>query len=216
MLELIKAGGWAMWPIFICSALVLAISLERFWTLRHAIVVPPNLGDEVRGWAQQRVLDPQHLATLETNSPLGRVFAAGLRVRRLGTDAVRERIEDAGRHVMHDLEKYLNTLGTIALISPLLGLLGTVYGMIRMFLAVLSHGTGDAQQLAGGIGEALVCTAAGLMVAIPAYVLHRFLRGKVTELGIAIEREVMRLMDDLELSGTTEAGLAIPVRRSTR
>ncbi|MBL0041669.1 MAG: MotA/TolQ/ExbB proton channel family protein [Xanthomonadales bacterium] len=198
MWELLVAGGKAMIPIGIAAVLTLAIVLERFWSLRRKEILPPNLPGEVRNWAQHRRLDDEHLKALADTSPLGSVFAAALRARHLGREAIKERVEDAGRHVMHDMEKFLNTLGTIALISPLLGLLGTVIGLIRMFLSILNSGIGDANQMAGGIGEALVCTAAGLCVAIPAYVFHRHLRAKVAGLGIALEKEVVALIDVIE------------------
>ena len=188
MWELLAAGGKAMIPIGIAAVLTLGIVLERFWSLRRKEILPPNLPGEVRNWAQHRRLDDEHLKALADNSPLGAVFAAALRARHLGREAIKERVEDAGRHVMHDMEKFLNTLGTIALISPLLGLLGTVIGMIRMFLAILNS----------GIGEALVCTAAGLCVAIPAYIFHRHLRAKVAGLGIELEKEVVALIDVIE------------------
>ncbi|MBK7042482.1 MAG: MotA/TolQ/ExbB proton channel family protein [Rhodanobacteraceae bacterium] len=196
--ELLVAGGKAMIPIGIAAVLTLGIVLERFWSLRRKEILPPNLPGEVRNWAQHRRLDDEHLKALADTSPLGSVFAAALRARHLGREAIKERVEDAGRHVMHDMEKFLNTLGTIALISPLLGLLGTVIGLIRMFLAILNSGIGDANQMAGGIGEALVCTAAGLCVAIPAYVFHRHLRAKVAGLGIELEKEVVALIDVIE------------------
>lgn len=196
VLELLAAGGWAMIPIAVVAVLTLAIVLERFWSLRRKEILPPHLPADVKAWAlQNKRLDENHLQTLAKTSPLGELYAAALRVRHLGRDVVRERVEDTGRHVMHGLEKFLNTLGTIALIAPLLGLLGTVIGMIRMFLAVMTHGIGDANQMAGGIGEALVCTAAGMVVAIPAYIMHRYFRGKVAGLGVDMEREVITLVD---------------------
>ncbi|MBK7147118.1 MAG: MotA/TolQ/ExbB proton channel family protein [Xanthomonadales bacterium] len=198
MWELLAAGGKAMIPIGIAAVVALAIILERFWSLRRKEVLPPNLPGEVRNWAQHRRLDEEHLKALAETSPLGSVFAAALRARHLGREAIKERVEDAGRHVMHDMEKFLNTLGTIALISPLLGLFGTVIGLINMFLAILNSGIGDANQMAGGIGEALVCTAAGLSVAIPAYIFHRHLRAKVVGLGIELEKEVVALIDTIE------------------
>lgn len=198
MLELLIAGGPGMIPIVICSVLVVGIIIERFWSLRRSVVAPPQLGEEVRGWAAGRRMEAAHLDALAKNSPLGEILAGALRVRHLGREAVRERVEDVGRVVIHDLGRFLNTLGTLALISPLLGLLGTVIGLINMFLAILGHGVGDAQYMAGGIGEALVCTASGIAVAVPAYVFHRFFRGRVAALGIQMEREVMALMDALE------------------
>ncbi|ODU33657.1 MAG: biopolymer transporter ExbB [Lysobacterales bacterium 69-70] len=191
------AGGWAMVPILICSAVALAIILERLWSLRQKTVAPPELGEQVRTWARTRKLDPSHIDTLSKNSPLGELLAAALSVRNRPREIIKERIEDAGRHVVHRLERYLNTLGTIALISPLLGLLGTVIGLIRMFLAVMVHGIGNAQQMAGGIGEALVCTATGLVVAVPAYIFHRYFRSRVSGLVVVMEKEAIALLDEL-------------------
>jgi len=198
VLELLLAGGWGMVPIAFCSVLVLAIVVERFWTLRAKSVTPTGLGAEVRDWAAGRRIEAGHIDALEAGSPLGRLLGGVLRARHLGRDAVRERVEDIGRQVMHDLNRFLTTLGTLALISPLLGLLGTVIGLIRMFLAAMVHGVGDAQHMAGGIGEALVCTAAGLCVAVPAYVFHRYFRSRIAGYGIAMEREVLALLDALD------------------
>lgn len=200
------AGSWAMLPILLCSALALAIILERFWTLRRKAVVPPGLGDEVREWARTRKLDPAHLEALRTNSPLGELLAAALGVRNRPRAIIKERVEDTGRHVVHRLERFLNTLGTIALVSPLLGLLGTVFGLISMFFAVMVSGVGDPLKMAGGIGEALVCTASGLCVAIPAYAFHRYFRGRVADLVVEMERQVFLLTDELTAIG--EAGAA--------
>ncbi|UXI66749.1 MotA/TolQ/ExbB proton channel family protein [Tahibacter amnicola] len=211
MLEILMAGGWALAPILVCSAVALAIILERFWSLRYKAVVPPELGEQVRTWARTRKLDPAHIDTLAKNSPLGELLAAALNVRNRPRDIIKERIEDTGRHLVHRLERFLNTLGTIALISPLLGLLGTVIGLIRMFLAVMVHGIGDAQQMAGGIGEALVCTALGLVVAVPAYVFHRFFRSRVAGLVVQMEKEATALLDELAAQ-TDPAGAAANVR----
>ena len=210
MLEILMAGGWAMLPILICSAVALAIILERFWSLRRSAVIPPGLGDEVREWARTRKIDPEHLQVLSTNSPLGELLAAALSVRNRPREIIKERVEDTGRHVVHRLERFLNTLGTIALIGPLLGLLGTVFGLIRMFFAVMLSGVGDPMKMAGGIGEALVCTAAGLCVAIPAYVCHRYFRGRVADLVVEMERQVFLLTD--ELTAISESPGAPPMR----
>ncbi|HSX62207.1 MAG TPA: MotA/TolQ/ExbB proton channel family protein [Tahibacter sp.] len=204
------AGGWAMVPILICSAVALAIILERFWSLRQKTVAPPELGEQVRTWARTRKLDPSHIDTLSRNSPLGELLAAALSVRNRSREIIKERIEDAGRHVVHRLERYLNTLGTIALISPLLGLLGTVIGLIRMFLAVMVHGIGNAQQMAGGIGEALVCTATGLVVAVPAYIFHRYFRSRVSGLVVVMEKEAIALLDELAAQQQPDANPAAP------
>ena len=199
MLELIKAGGWVMLPIILLAVLALAIILERFWTLRRREVLPPGLGEEVREWARGRsTLDPKHIDVLRRNSPLGELLAAGLDVRHRPREIIKERIEDVGRHVAHRLERFLNTLGSIAAVGPLLGLLGTVFGMIEMFLGIMSTGVGDANQLAGGIGQALVSTAAGLCLAIPALMFHRFLRGRVTGYVVDMEKQATQLLDALD------------------
>jgi biopolymer transport protein ExbB len=197
VLEILMAGGWAMLPILICSAAALAIVLERWWTLRRKSVLPDRLGDEVRQWARSGQLDPVHLEALAAGSPLGELLAGALAVRNRPREQIKERIEDTGRHVVHRMERYLNTLGTIALIGPLLGLLGTVIGLIRMFMQVMGGGMADPTKMAGGIGEALICTATGLVVAIPAYVLHRYFRSKVAGYCIDMEKQATALLDEL-------------------
>jgi biopolymer transport protein ExbB len=218
VLEILIAGGWAMVPILLCSAVALAIILERFWSLRRNTVIPPNLGGEVREWARTRKLDPDHIEVLRKNSPLGELLAAALSVRQRPREIVKERVEDTGRHVVHRLERFLNTLGTIALISPLLGLLGTVFGLIEMFFAVMVSGVGDPLKMAGGIGQALVCTATGLCVAIPAYFFHRYFRGLVGDYVVSMEQQVILLMDELALQAEPIAAPApvAPPARATR
>jgi len=208
VLEILIAGGWAMLPILLCSAVALAIIFERFWSLRRKSVVPADLGEQVRSWARTRKLDPEHLEALRSNSPLGEILAAALSVRMRSREIIKERVEDTGRHVVHRLERFLNTLGTIALISPLLGLLGTVFGLIEMFFAVMVSGVGDPLKMAGGIGQALVCTASGLCVAIPAYFFHRYFRGRVTDLVVGMEQQTILLID--ELSAHSEQPTAPP------
>src|SRR6185369_14239189 len=201
-----------MAPILLCSAVAVAIILERFWSLRRSTVIPANLGAEVREWARTRKLDPDHIEVLRKNSPLGELLAAALTVRNRPREIIKERVEDTGRHVVHKLERFLNTLGTIALIGPLLGLLGTVFGLIKMFFAVMISGVGDPMKMAGGIGEALVCTAAGLCVAIPAYVLHRYFRGRVADLVVEMERQVFLLTDELTAMRVASAPAPTPAR----
>jgi len=208
VLEILIAGGWAMVPILLCSAVALAIIFERFWSLRRKSVVPPDLGEQVRSWARTRKLDPEHIEALRTNSPLGEILASALSVRMRSREIIKERVEDTGRHVVHRLERFLNTLGTIALISPLLGLLGTVFGLIEMFFAVMVSGVGDPLKMAGGIGQALVCTATGLCVAIPAYFFHRYFRGRVADLVVDMEQQTILLID--ELSAHSEQPAATP------
>lgn len=205
MLDILMAGGWAMLPILVCSLVALAIVLERCWTLRRKAVLPPGLGEEVRQWARAGQLDPHHLEALSNGSPLGELLAAALAVRGQGRDIIKERIEDTGRHVVHEMERYLNTLGTIALIGPLLGLFGTVIGLIRMFMQVMAGGIGDPAKMAGGIGEALICTASGLTVAIPAYVLHRYFRSRVAGYCVLMEKQATALLDELTLNPSVAA-----------
>ena len=198
MLELVKAGGWPMIPLLLLGVLALAIVVERFWSLRRKEILPPGLGEEVRAWAGRGQLEAAHIDSLRRNSPLGEVLAAALDVRNKPREQIRERIEDTGRHVVHRMEKFLNALGSIASAGPLLGLLGTVVGMIQMFLGIQDSGVGDVNALAGGIGKALVCAAAGMIVAIPALLFHRYFRGKVTGYVMEMEKEATALVDALE------------------
>ena len=198
MLELVKAGGWPMIPLLLLTVLAVGIVLERFWSLRRRTVLPPGLGDEVRAWAARGNLDPTHIESLRCTSPLGALLAAALDVRQRPRDQIRERIEDVGRHLVHRMERFLNALGTIASAGPLLGLFGTVVGMIQMFLGILDSGIGDVNQLAGGIGKALVCTATGMIVAIPALVFHRYFRGRIAGYIVDMEHEAIQLLDTLD------------------
>ncbi len=198
MLELIKAGGWVMVPLLLLAIVATAIIIERFWSLRRKEVLPPGLGEEVREWARGRQLDPAHIDVLRRNSPLGELLAAALDVRYRPRELIKERVEDVGRHVMHQLERFMNTLGSIASIGPLLGLLGTVIGMIEMFLKILTTGVGDVNQLAGGIGKALICTATGLVVAIPALMFHRYFRGVIAGYVVEMEKQAIALLDTID------------------
>jgi biopolymer transport protein ExbB len=197
MLEIVEAGGWLMAPIIVCSVIAVAIVLERLWTLQQKRVLPANLAAQVWDWIQKNEFDAQHIQQVHSSSPLGQVLAAGLAYRQAPREVVKEAVEDAGRHVVHELERYLNPLGTIAAITPLLGLLGTVSGMIRAFTAITAQGVGNPTVLAGGIAEALITTAAGLTVAIPSLIAYRFLRGRVDGLVIMIEKEAIRFIETL-------------------
>ncbi|WP_058835007.1 MotA/TolQ/ExbB proton channel family protein [Luteimonas abyssi] len=201
MLELVKAGGWPMIPLLLMSAVGLAIIVERCWALRRKAVLPQGLGDEVRAWAARGRLDPAHIESLRRTAPLGALLAAALDVRNRPREEIRERVEDVGRHQVHDMERYLNALGTIAAAGPLLGLFGTVVGMIQMFLGVMDYGVGDVNQLAGGIGKALVCAATGMIVAVPALMFHRHFRARIDGYVIEMEREAIRLMDVIDPRG---------------
>jgi biopolymer transport protein ExbB len=171
VLELVKAGGWLMLPIIACSIVALAIIIERLWSLQVRRVLPKNLVAQVWRWDKIHQLNDEHLKELQASSPLGSVLAAGIANRKQNREVMKESIEDTGRHVVHELERYLNTLGTIAAITPLLGLLGTVIGMIKVFATITTMGVGNPGALAGGISEALITTAAGMSVAIPTLML---------------------------------------------
>lgn len=208
MWEIFKTGGPVMWPILLCSIIAAAILLERLWSLQDRRVVPPDLAGKVWKLVESRQLTDRHVTALAQNSPLGRVLAAGLANRHRGREIIKEAIEDTGRHVVHELERFLNALGTIAAISPLLGLLGTVTGIIAAFNAITSQGVGDPRVLAGGIGEALITTAAGLLVAIPSLVGYRYLRGRVDGLVVDMEKEALRLVQALDVQARAEQTLA--------
>jgi biopolymer transport protein ExbB len=206
MFELIRSGGWVMWPLIACSIGALAIIGERFWTLQKKYITPSGLLEEVRGWLARNELSEERLKQLRDGSPLGRVLAAGLVNRNHPRIVVKEAIEDAGRHVAPDLERYLRTLGTIAAISPFLGLLGTVLGMIEMFAGIGRAGVGDPSIVAGGISQALVATASGLIVAIPSLMFYRFFRGRVSELLVEMEKQAIALVAILKGEREQEAG----------
>jgi biopolymer transport protein ExbB len=204
MWELVRAGGPFMWPIIACSIAAVGILLERLWTLQRKRVLPEELIKRVSQLAESNQVNAKVIEALEKNSPLGRVLAAALANRDRGRDIMMERVQDTGRHVVHELERFLNSLGTIASISPLLGLLGTVAGIIRAFNAVMLGGMGDPRMLAGGISEALVTTAGGLAVAIPSFIAYRYLRGKVERIVIEMEKIAVTFADSLGASPRVE------------
>lgn len=195
MWELIKAGGWLMLPILLASTLALAISLERAWSLRIARVAPPDLLARVWKWIKSGQLDAAKLKELRADSPLGEILAAGLLNSKHGREIMKESIEEAASHVVHDMERYLSVLGTVAVISPLLGLLGTVVGIIEAFMAVTSSGMNDPTMLAGGISKALITTAGGIAVAIPAMIMHRHFTRHITTITVEMEQQAIKLVD---------------------
>ena len=198
MWEIIKAGGPVMWPIIALSVASAAIMLERLWSLQEERVIPHELTAKVWKLVESGQLGDRHVAAIAQNSALGQILAAGLSNRHRPREWVKEAIEDTGRHVAHELERFLNMLGTIAAVSPLMGLLGTVIGIISAFNAITHDGVGDPKVLSGGIGQALITTAAGLMVAIPSLMGYRYLRGRVDELVIAMEKEALKLVQALD------------------
>ena len=197
MFELFQAGGWLMVPILLCSVISAAICVELFWTLRATQIVPKNLLVHVWNWIRSNEMDNKKLRELRAGSPLGQMLAAGISNHKRGREQMKESIEEVAGHVVHEMERYLNTLGTVAAVTPLLGLLGTVIGMIKVFTAIKLEGTGNAAVLAGGISEALITTAAGLSVAIPSLFFFMFFQRRVDELVITMEQEAVKLVEVL-------------------
>jgi len=197
-LEFFKAGGLLMLPLFACSIIAIAIIAERFWSLQTKRILPPNLLPQIWRWLKQsKQISPNRIEGLRKNSPLGQILAAGLQDADCSRDITKENIEDVGRHVTLSLEQNLNALGTIAAITPLLGLLGTVFGMIEVFAVITTEGVGNPEVLAGGISKALITTAMGLLVAIPSLIFYRYFRGKVNILVVEMEQEAMKLIEIL-------------------
>ncbi|VVP66778.1 hypothetical protein PS910_00066 [Pseudomonas fluorescens] len=197
--ELVKSGGWMMVPIILSSIAAMAIVAERLWTLRASRVTPPHLLGQVWVWIKDKQLTGDKLKALRADSPLGEILAAGLANSRHGREIMKECIEEAASRVIHDMERYISALGTIAAMAPLLGLLGTVLGMIDIFSAFMgSQMTANAAVLAGGISKALVTTAAGLMVGIPAVFFHRFLLRRIDELVVGMEQEAIKLVEVIQ------------------
>lgn len=197
MFEMIIAGGWIMVPLIACSIAAMAIVAERFVSLRSERIAPANLVNQILQVHRAGQLDARRIEAIRTSSPLGRVLAAGLVNQRHSREVMKEAIEDVGRQVVAELERFLNALGTIAAISPLLGLLGTVLGMIKVFTAITAAGVGNPGVLAGGISEALITTAAGLAIAIPSLFFYRYLRARVDTLVLKMEEEALKLIEVL-------------------
>jgi biopolymer transport protein ExbB len=193
--ELIKAGGWLMIPLILCSITAMGIVGERFWSLQRKKVLPPQLIPQIWQLAQKNQINDSTIRQLRANSPLGAVLAAGLVNRHHSREIMKTSIEETGRQVVHELERFLNTLGSIALISPLLGLLGTVTGIIQIFSAMGINGLGNPAVLASGIGVALITTAAGLTVAIPSVFFHRYFERLVDDYVLKMEEESLKLLD---------------------
>jgi len=187
-----------MLPIIACSIVAAAIVAERLWVLREKRVIPRNLVAQIWQWARDGELNEPRIRALQKSSPLGRVLAVGLINRHHDREVMKESIEEAGRAVVHDLERFLNALGTIAAVTPLLGLLGTVIGMIAVFTTITTVGVGNPSELAGGISQALITTASGLSVAIPSLIFHRYFRGKIDALVVSMEQETIKLVEVLQ------------------
>ncbi|MBU2887426.1 MotA/TolQ/ExbB proton channel family protein [Gilvimarinus agarilyticus] len=197
MFEVIAAGGWLMLPIILCSIAVVAISAERYWSLNPNKIAPRHLLAQVWGWIKNNELNAERLKELKQSSQLGEILSAGLSNSRYGREIMKDSIEEAANKVIHELERFIGILGTIAAVTPLLGLLGTVLGMIEVFNAIMLQGTGNAGVLAGGISQALITTAAGLCVAIPAMIFHRYFQRHIDSLVVTMEEEAIKLVDAL-------------------
>lgn len=209
MLDLLKPGGIVMFPLLLCSVLALAIIIERFWTLRVSRLAPKDLVNELWGWIKRKELNSKKLRELKESAPIGRILAAGLVNAKHGREIMKESIQEEASHVVHEMERFLTTLGSVAVITPLLGLLGTVLGMIKVFSQLQLEGAGNAAALAGGISEALITTAAGLTVAIPALIFHRYFLRRVDEIVVDMEQDALRLVEvvhgDREASNKVES-----------
>jgi len=189
-----------MLPIVICSIVAMAIVAERFWSLRENRVVPASLVNQARRLLSHDRIPDDSIGELQRHSPLGRILAVGIAHRNQSRESIKGAIEEVGSHVAHELQRFLNALGTIATVTPLLGLLGTVLGMIQVFTRITSAGVGNPTELAGGISQALITTAAGLAVAIPALMMYRYFKGRVEGLIVGMERESLKLIDSIRPS----------------
>lgn len=187
-----------MIPIILCSIAAMAIIGERLWYLQKNRILPPELMPYIWQLHRENLLDDSAIRRVKTSSPLGRVLAAGLLNRKYGRDMMKTSIEEVGRQVTHELERYLNALGSIAAITPLLGLLGTVDGIIRVFSDIATGGMGDPTVLSRGISEALICTASGLTVAIPSLFFHRYFERVVDDHVVRMEEESLHLIDIMQ------------------
>lgn len=197
MFEIVSSGGVVMIFLLLLMALAMMIVAERFWSLRNQEIIPKKLGKDVIKWARKKQLDDAHVDRLAENSPLGYLMATAIKQRDRDRGEIIESVEDAGRHVSHQLEKPLHWLQAIAEVAPLLGLLGTVIGMMKVFANIMEFGVGDANQLAGGISQALTTTAAGLIVAIPTVLFYRYFKNRIADQTIVMEQQVMQLIDSL-------------------
>ena len=211
MLSLIQAAGWPIWFLILTSLVAVALIVERFLSLKRDKVLPPRLLDEVLGLHRNRQITPELIQRLEASSPIGRVFASGLRQELAPRDVMKEAMEETGRAVAHDLEKYLSALGTIASLAPLMGLFGTVVGMIEIFGSQAPTGGTNPQQLAHGISVALYNTAFGLVIAIPSMICYRHFRARVDSYLVEMEQQSLRLIDTIRLTlGSAQMPAAQP------
>lgn len=213
MFEIVKSGGWLMLPIILCSIVSLAIIGERLWSLQRKRIIPKHLVAQIWHLQSKKQLTTEQINIVANSSSLGRVLAAGLFNVNNSREVMKESIEETGRHVVHEMERYMNTLGTIAAITPLLGLLGTVIGMIKVFSVITAEGVGNPAVLAGGISEALITTAAGLSVAIPSLMAHRYFRGLIASIVVYMEQEAIKMVEAIHGDRESDSGHVGVVKR---
>lgn len=197
LLDVINQGGFVMWPLILCSIVAAAIVFERFWTLQRKKIIPAHLLAQVRSSLVKKAFDEKKLRELHEDSALGRVLASVLTHLHESREMLKNAVDTCINHEVHQFERYLTALGTIAAVSPLLGLLGTVLGMMDMFSSFVLQGNGNATVLAAGIAKALITTASGLFVAIPCLFFHRFFVRRVDEFAVALEQDALVFMDSL-------------------
>lgn len=205
MFEILKDGGLLMVPIIACSIFALAIIIERFINLRERKILPESDAKELYLMVQRRDINERRVSEIAEVSPLGSIMMTGLMHSNKPRHILKEHMEETGRFVTHSMERYLNALGTIAAITPLLGLLGTVIGMIEVFAVITANGAGNSELLAGGISKALITTAAGISVAVPSLFFHRYFRARVDALSVSLEQEASRFADELTIAPSKTA-----------
>lgn len=213
----VQAGGWLMIPLVLSSLVAIAVIGALFINLKKSKVLPDGLAEKAQKLAKSGKMTPAHIQQVRDGSLLGSVLAAGLDTVGQPRHLMKESIEESGRHATHKMDKYMTTLGTIAAIAPLLGLLGTVVGMIVVFNQMLqAGGVGNPADLAGGISQALVTTAFGISIAVPALIFHRYFRGKINDFAVEMEKEAVKLLEIVNVPATParrQADAARPVAR---
>jgi biopolymer transport protein ExbB len=201
--EIIKAGGWLMWPLILCSVISIAIITERFWALRRGRILPKYVVAQIWTWYKRNELTTETIQSLRESSPLGRVLAAGLMNRHHSRTVMKESIEEAGRLEVYEMERFLNTLGTIAAVAPLLGLVG----LMEVFSSMTTHGVGNPQALGAGISKIMIATASGLAVAIPSLIFYRYFQGLVDGFAMSLEQEAIKMVEVLQGEREREAAM---------
>ena len=194
MLDIINAAGWPIWPLIFASIIAVAIIFERIWALRSNIIAPDNLLSEVQKMITKDGVKKEAIRSLQNHSMLGEIFASALNNYNNSSEIIKEAIEETGRAVNHKLERYLSTLGTIATVAPLLGLFGTIIGMVELFSSFTSSGH-DVAVFARGISIAWYNTAGGIVVAVPAMIAYRFFRSKIDNLVVEMEQQAIKLVE---------------------